>query len=455
MTATTPAATDQTPTQGYRNLVLLLLLIVYTFNFLDRQIIGILKDPIQAELGLTDTQLGLMGGVAFAFLYCTLGIPIAWLADRISRTWIITASLTVWSGFTAACGMANSFWSLFAMRMGVGIGEAGGVAPSYSMISDYFPPKQRARALAVFSFGIPVGMALGILFGGIIAARVDWRVAFIAVGVAGVVLAPIFRLLVRDPKRGGFDAPAPSAAPAADEDPIPGADGARGAETVPAAPAAYAPPSFMTACRTILPKPTFWLLALGAACSSVCGYGVAYWLPTFFQRSLGLTLEETAWYYSAITLFGGMAGIWLGGWLADRFGGGRRSVYPLVPAFAFIVALPFFYLSLNAPNLALAFPLFLIPTALNLAWLGPVVTAIQHIAPATMRSQASAMFLLVNNLVGIALGMYYFGFVSDLLQPTFGSESIRWAIYSGGVFYVLAVILLICASRTIKKDWVD
>jgi sugar phosphate permease len=338
------------------------------------------------------------------------------------------------------------------MRMGVGVGEAGGVAPSYSLIADYFPPKQRARALAVFSFGIPVGMALGILFGGIIAARVDWRVAFIVVGLAGVILAPIFRLLVRDPKRGGYDAPAPVAPASEDVDPVPGADAARGAETTPAV---AAQPTFMDAVRTVLPKPTFWLLAFGAACSSVCGYGVAFWLPTFFQRSLGLSLEETAWYYSAITLFGGMMGIWLGGWLADRFGGGRRSVYPLVPACAFLVALPFFYLSLNAPNLALAFPLFLIPTALNLAWLGPVVTSVQHLAPASMRSQASAMFLLINNLVGIALGTYYFGFVSDLLQPMFGNESIRWAIYSGGAFYVLAATLLIIASRKIGKDWVD
>lgn len=157
----------------YRYVVLAMLILAYTFNFLDRQILGILAGSIKAELHLTDTQLGLMGGVAFAALYTTLGVPLAWLADRVSRTWIMTVALTVWSGFTVVCGLAGGFWSLFLARMGVGVGEAGGVAPAYSLIADYFPKEQRARALAVYSFGIPLGTALGVLFGGLIAAYVD------------------------------------------------------------------------------------------------------------------------------------------------------------------------------------------------------------------------------------------------------------------------------------------
>jgi len=418
---------------GYRYVVLTLLIIVYTFNFLDRQILGILKDSIQVELNLTDTQVGVMGGIAFAALYSLLGIPIAWLADRVSRSWIMTTALTIWSGFTVACGYAGSFWGLFLMRMGVGVGEAGGVAPAYSLIADYFPPKQRARALAAFSFGIPIGMALGILLGGLIAAHIDWRMAFVVVGAAGLVIAPIFKLVVKDPVRGGLDraegAPAPTERPKA--------------------------PPFGEVLRTVLPKRSFWLLAFGAASSSVCGYGVAFWLPTFFQRSLGLTLTETSIYYSAITLVGGVIGIFAGGFLADRFGGRSKAAYPMVPAIAFLIALPFFYMSLNAPSLALAFPLFLVPTALNLAWLGPIVTAVQHLAPASMRSTTSALFLLINNLVGIALGTYYFGFASDLLRPQFGDESIRWAIYSGGGFYLIAAALLLLGARNLKRDWVD
>lgn len=424
------SAPTEPASQGYRKYVLGVLLLVYTFNFIDRQILGILKDAIQAELGLTDTQLGLMGGIAFAALYSTLGIPIAWLADRRSRTWIMTVALTVWSGFTAACGLAGSFWGLFLMRMGVGVGEAGGVAPAYSLISDYFPPNQRGRALAVYSFGIPIGMSSGILFGGLIAAQLGWRAAFMVVGGVGLLLAPLLKLTVKDPVRGGLDSGKTHATP-------------------------QAAPPFGDVARLLLAKPSFWLLAFGAAASSVCGYGVAFWLPTFFQRSLGLTLVDTSIYYSAITFFGGVLGVWGGGALADRFGAKSRGAYAAVPAACFLIALPTFFFALSSSSLWLAFPLFLIPTGLNLAWLGPVITAVQHLAPPSMRSTASALFLLVNNLVGIALGTYYFGFASDLLRPHFGDESIRYAIYSGGAFYLVSAALLLAASRTLPRDWVE
>jgi len=416
----------------YRYLVLAMLIIAYTFNFLDRQILGILAGSIKAELHLTDTQVGLMGGVAFALLYSTLGIPIAWLADRFSRTWIMTIALALWSGFTAACGLAGGFTSLFLCRMGVGIGEAGGVAPAYSLIADYFPKAQRARALAVYSFGIPLGMALGVLFGGLIAAFVNWRVAFLVVGLAGLVLAPIFKWLVKDPVRGGADAElgAPPVVPA------------------------KAPP-FSKVVATVLPKPSFWLMSFGAAASSICGYGVAFWLPTFFQRSFHLTLAERSIYYSAIALFGGVAGIWLGGVLADRFGAKNRAAYTLAPAACFLLALPCFVLAMNSTSLVWAFLIFLIPTGLNLAWLGPVVTAVQHLAPASMRTTTSAMFLLINNLLGLAVGTWFFGFMSDRLAPQYGAESMRYAIYYGLGFYALSAVLLIAASFRLKHDWVD
>ena len=432
MTETTTAAAAP-PTRGYRLYVLLLLTIVYTFNFLDRQILGILAIPIKEELQLTDTQLGLMGGLAFAIVYSTLAVPVAWLADRWSRTWIMTIALTVWSGFTALCGTAGGFWQLFLYRMGVGVGEAGGVAPAYSLISDYFPPEQRARALAAYSFGIPIGTASGVLFGGLIAAQIDWRTAFVVVGLAGVVLAPIFKLTVRDPQTRA----------------------AGQTEKAAAAQRSSEAPSFGRVAGTVLPKPSFWLLAFGAACSSVCGYGVAFWLPSYFARSFGMTLTETSIFYAAIAFFGGVLGIWGGGWLADRLGKKSRGAYPLVPAVAFIIAMPIFFLAVNTDSRLLAFLLFLVPTGLNLAWLGPVVTAVQHLAPGTMRSTTSAMFLLINNLIGIAGGLYYFGAMSDFLAPRFGEESLRYSIYSGLGFYLLASILLILASRTLKRDWVE
>jgi sugar phosphate permease len=422
------------PSSSYRIYVLAMLILVYTFNFLDRQILGILAIPIKAELNLTDTQLGLMGGLAFALLYSTLGVPIAWVADRWSRTWIMTISLTVWSGFTALCGTATSFWQLFAYRMGVGVGEAGGVAPSYSLIADYFPPHQRARALAAYSFGIPIGTAAGVLFGGIIAAQIDWRAAFIIVGLAGVVLAPIFKLTVRDPQVAG-STKAQQATAAADR--------------------RAAAPGLGVVANTVLKKPSFWLLSLGAASSSVCGYGVAFWLPSFFARSYGMDLTETSIFYASIAFIGGILGIWGGGVLADKFAGRGRGVYPLVPAIAFLISMPIFFLAVNTNNQLLAFFLFLIPTGLNLAWIGPVVTAVQALAPATMRSTVSALFLLINNLIGIGGGLYYFGAVSERLKPYFGDESLRLSIYSGLAFYFLASMLLIAASRTLKKDWVE
>ncbi|MCC6244696.1 MAG: MFS transporter [Gemmatimonadaceae bacterium] len=405
-----------------------MLLLAYTFNFLDRQILGILKEPIKQELGLTDTQLGLMGGIAFASLYSTLGVPIAWLADRVSRTWIMSTALALWSGFTVACGLATGFWSLFLCRVGVGIGEAGGVAPAYSLISDYFPKAQRARALAVYSFGIPLGSALGLLFGGLMAAYVDWRWAFITVGAAGVLLAPIFKAVVKDPVRGGMDGGVTTTAQVA--------------------------PAFATVIATVLPKPSFWLLALGAACSSICGYGIAFWLPSFFIRSLGLTLAQTSIFYSAINFLGGVAGIWLGGWMGDRFGTKNRAAYALAPAVCFLVAIPCLFIAMNTTSLVWAFLVFLVPTGLNLAWLGPIVTAVQHLAPASMRTTTSALFLLINNLLGIAVGLWFFGFLSDKLAPTYGAESMRYAIYWGLGFYALSALLLIVASRRLPRDWV-
>jgi MFS family permease len=396
--------TQPAPTRAYRYYVLGILVVVYTMNFLDRQILGILAGPIKKELGLTDSQLGLMGGLAFAMLYSTLGVPIAWLADRSSRRRIMAYALGIWSAFTAVCGLANSFVQLFLARIGVGIGEAGGVAPAYSLISDYFPKHQRARALAFYSLGIPIGSGCGILFGGLIAHAINWRAAFIIVGLAGLLLAPIFRATVRDPQRGGVDAsgkPAPSVAPAA------------------------------------------------------FGYGVAFWLPSFFMRSMHLSLVDTSLFYGAITFFGGCIGIVSGGIIADRLGSRSRSAYPLIPAIAFMIAMPCFFLAVNTSTLWVAFPLFLIPTGLNLAWLGPVLTSVQHLVPAHMRTTASAMFLLINNLLGIAVGYYYFGAISDALRPHYGDESLRSAIYTGLGFYVISSILFVCASRTIKRDWVE
>ncbi|MDB5460289.1 MAG: transporter [Caulobacteraceae bacterium] len=405
----------------YRAYVLVLLVLVYTFNFIDRQILGVLAPAIKAELHLSDTQLGLMGGLAFALFYTGLGIPIGWLADRWSRTWIMTLALTLWSGFSAACGLAGSFTQLFLCRMGVGFGEAGGVAPAYSLISDLFPPRARARALAIYSFGIPLGSAMGVLFGGLIASHVNWRAAFITVGLAGVLLAPLFRLTVKEPQRLKADVPVPMGA----------------------------------ALTRLARTPSFWLLSLGAASSSTVSYGLMFWLPSFFLRSFHLTLPQVSFYFGAILLIGGLAGVWAGGWLADRLSMRSRKAYPLIPAVAFALTIPLAVAGGMAPSPMAGFFLFLIPQALGLMWLGPVITAVQHLAPARMRSTASSAFLFINNLIGIGSGTLLFGFLSDVLTRRFGAEALRYSILSGLSLYLLAILFLLLASRTIEKDWVD
>jgi len=410
-----------------RYLALGLLILVYTLNFLDRQIISILKDPIGKELNLTDTELGLMGGLAFALLYTTLAIPVAWLADRKSRVWIMTWALGIWSAFTVVCGLTSNFMQLFFARMGVGVGEAGGVAPAYSLIADYFPPKQRARALAIYSFGIPVGSAAGILFGGLLAQYVDWRFAFISIGLFGVLLAPVFRLLVKDPPRNLYDAK----------------------------PATEKPLGFIPACRVAFAKPTFWLLSFGAAFSSMVGYGLLYWMPTFLSRSMGLSLVDRSWYLAGILLIGGVAGMALGGFLGDRLGQKSKGYYPLIPAVAFLISAPLYVLGVITTDPTAAFFIFLAPQALGLVWLGPILTAVQHLGPSNSRTMISALFLLINNLIGIAVGTWFFGFASDQLKPAFGEDSIKYAFIFGLSFYVVAALLLFLASFRIKKDWVD
>jgi len=412
------------PNRGY---VLFILVVVYTFNFIDRQIVGILAVPIKADLGLSDTQLGLMGGLAFALFYTGLGIPVALLADRISRTWIMTAALAIWSAMTAASGLATNFWQLFAARLGVGVGEAGGVAPAYSLISDYFPPDQRARALSVYSFGIPIGSAIGIVFGGVIASLINWRYAFFIVGLAGIVLAPIFRLTIKEPPRGRFDRER----------------------------AAVAAPGLKEILLTLSRKPSFWLLSLGASCSSMMGYGVFFWLPSFFVRSYGLTLLNASLFYGAVLLVGGLAGIWAGGWLGDRFGHGNHAQYARIPAFAFIATVPFYVLAILSPTLTVSFVVLLVPTALGLIWLGPVISAIQHVVRPDMRATASAIFLFINNLIGIGIGTYAIGALSDSLAARFGDDSLRYSILAGTGFYILAALFFFQAARWLRQDWED
>lgn len=411
-----------TQSRGYRALALAMLLLVYTFNFVDRQIFSILVPAIKADLSLTDTQLGVLGGLAFALLYSTLAIPLAWIADRTSRTWTITISLGVWSGFTALCGWAGNFAQLFGARLGVGVGEAGGVAPSYAVIADTFPPESRARALAVYSLGIPLGSAAGVLLGGYIATAVDWRAAFVAVGLAGVAIAPLFRLLVREPVRD---------------------------RTI----AATEPVRRVFA--ILSRKPSFWLLAFGASASSMLGYGLAFWLPSLLKRSFHLELQDVSYFYGAILLLGGVPGVLLGGMIGDRFGTKDRAAYARAPAIAFVIAVPLFAAGIMSSSVTAAFLFFLVPQALAYVWLAPVITAVQHLVPPHMRATASASFLFINNLIGLGAGSFALGALSDGLTKRLGDEALRYSMLIGLVLYLVAALLMWLGAKPLRKDWVD
>jgi predicted MFS family arabinose efflux permease len=407
--------------QRSASLVLALLLIAYIFNFLDRQILGILAQPIKADLQLSDTEFGAVGGLAFALLYSALGVPLAFLADKTSRSAVVAGSLAVWSGFTALCGTAAGFGQLFLYRLGVGVGEAGGVAPSYALIADYFPAERRARALAIFSLGIPIGLAAGTLIGAYVAHAVNWRAAFIVMGLAGILLAPVLWFVVRDrPKRtASAQAPLGSVFP------------------------------------MLARKPAFWLLAFASSASSLCGYGLALWTPSVLMRSFGLDLLTTGNFLASLLLIGGCAGVIGGGWLADRLGAGDRAWYARLPAIAWIVSVPAWGFGLMAPNLWLAWPLLLIGNAVNILWLGPVTTAVQHLVPRPMRSTASASFLLINNLIGLGVGPLLMGRLSDALKSTYGVDALRNAAVACLAFYLLAALLMFLSVRSLREAWVS
>ncbi|CCA91572.1 MFS transporter [Novosphingobium sp. PP1Y] len=409
------------------NLVLAMLLLVYVFNFVDRQILAILAAPIQADLGLDDAQMGMLGGLAFAILYSTLGVPLAWLADRTSRSWVIAGSLVIWSLFTAVCGAAQGFWHIFLARLGVGVGEAGGVAPSYAVIGDHFPSERRAFALSVYSLGIPLGSATGVLAGGYVAARVDWRAAFLVVGIAGLLIAPLFKFVVRDRPK-----PAAPASPADGE-------GVR----------------FLAIAALLARKRGFWLLSFGAASSSMLGYGLAFWLPSLLQRSFHLDLVETSWFIGAVLLLGGSVGVLSGGLLADRLGRANRAFYAWVPAMAFVAAVPLFAGGIWTSSVPLAFLMFLVPQALAYIWLGPVTSAIQHLVEPPARATASALFLLINNLIGLGGGIYALGALSTALAPVYGEESLRYSMLFGLVLYLIAAVLMALAGPALRREWVS
>ena len=404
------AAASGTGAQSVR-LTLWILLTVYVFNFIDRQIVNILAEPIARDLELSDTQIGLMTGLAFALFYTVLGIPIARFADRptTSRPRLIATALAVWSAMTAMCGLAQNFWQLLLARIGVGVGEAGCTPPAHSLISDMVPPEKRSSALAFYSLGIPVGSLLGMVIGGTLADLMGWREAFVVVGLPGVALALVVWFVLRDPRRSE----------------------AAAALRVQSQPAAALP--LRQAVSEVMRSRAYVLLLLAGAAAAFLSYGKTTWTTIFFQRTHDLTPGQVGLWFGLLGGVAGILGTWLGGFLADRFGAKNRRHVLSAPAIGMAVAVPLAIAAYHAPSWPLALVLLFLPTVFNSLYYGPTYSAAQGLVPMRARAIAAALLLFFQNLIGLGLGPLFFGMLSDWLQPAYGADSVRYVLYGAAV----------------------
>lgn len=394
---------QQSPTlfsAATRRYVLSILVVVYTFNFIDRQILSILLEPIKNDLQVSDTALGALSGFAFALFYATLGIPIARLADRSSRRNLIAIALTVWSGMTALSGLAQNYWQLLAARIGVGVGEAGCSPPAHSMIADYYPAHQRATALGIYALGIPLGILFGFIAGGWIEQFFGWRVAFFVVGIPGLVLAIIFRLTVREPPRGL-------------------AEGRVMAVTQ---------PSVTETFGYLWAKKSFRHLAIGGALTAFVGYGLTTWAPSFLSRSHGMSSGEIGTWLGLILGIPGGIGIVLGGFLADKFGSRDTRWFLWIVSVALVLSTPFAVGVYLSPTATGALIFLMLPVLLGNFYQATTFSQTQGLVPLGMRAVAAAVLLFIINIVGLGLGPQAVGIVSDLLKPEYGDDSVRYAL---------------------------
>lgn len=407
---------------------LAILCFVYVLNFLDRQLLSILAKPIQDELGVTDGQLGLIGGLYFALFYCILAIPVGWLADRTNRVKVLAFACGLWSAATAACGMAANYPQLVLARMTVGIGEAGGVPPSYAIISDYFPPGMRGTALSLFNLGPPIGQALGVAFGASIAAAYSWRLAFVWIGAVGVVTAVVVWFGVREPRKGGLDVA--SAQPAPD------------------APA----PGFWATFRGFFANPVLRGMALACGATQFVTYAILNFTVLLLMREKGMTLEEVAVWYALLVGVGIGVGMFVSGRLIDRMARRSKTAYAYLPAIGLALAMPLFAAFVWAGSWQLALVFLFLPTGLNYFYLSPAVTLVQEEVRPDQRVLSGALLLLVMNLIGLGFGPTYLGLASDFFRASYPDNSLQMAFYTLLPFYVLAIAMFLGLARTIRRQ---
>jgi predicted MFS family arabinose efflux permease len=408
-----------------RRYAMFILAIVYMFNFIDRQVLAILLPAIREEFQVGDTVLGFLTGTAFALFYVTLGIPIAQIADRWNRRNLVALSLAVWSGMTAISGLAANIWHLTLARIGVGIGEAGCSPPAHSMIADYYPPEQRSTAMGFYTLGISAGIMLAYLAGGWVVQNIGWREAFFIVGLPGLLLAVVVRFTVREPQRGESEARVHSGRQ----------------------------PGLMEVMRFLLDRPSFINMAFGAGLSSFVGYAMINFIPSFVVRSYAMPVAELGVWLGLIVGVAGGAGFFGGGYLTDRLSlGGRRTGFRFLAVISVVSALVYVGVFL-AGSAGMSLVMLIIPTMLSNFFLAPVLAQTQSLVSLPMRAVASALVLLVINIIGLALGPLLTGMLSDALTGTFGTESMRYALLTvSSLLLPWAAWHYLRASQTIDQD---
>ncbi len=459
LTGNAPANGHETGfgSKPYRTYVLGALLVAYIFNFIDRIMIGILAEPIIEHFNLKDWQFGLLSGLAFAAFYTFLGIPMARLSERVSRVWIIGVSIIIWSLMTALCGLAWSFLALFLFRLGVGVGEAGLTPAANSLISDYFKPRSRAPAIAIYAMGVTVGTLFANLFVGLFGNQVDWQDTFITIGLAGIPLGIIIILTIKEPPRGYTDPP-----------------GAVRPKT----------PSIGETLQELGGKYTFWAVTVGAMLASFVGYGMGNFIISYLMRNHGIALGDAALHYMAPLSVAGAAGTFFCGWLIEKLDTRHKRASLWLPAGSFVVAAFAYAAAFNAPSVALIFPLLLVANLFHYWYLGPMYSIVGAVVGARSRATAIAILLFVVNLLGYGLGPLFVGLLSDIMAgmklagqeglsvaicksdavlseaqeavcAAASADGIRLSITVTVMIFLLAALCYISAMRSYKRDLVS
>ena len=423
-----PTSPAQIPwTRVYRAYVLALVWSVLLLRFVDLQIVAVLMESIRKEFGVSDTQLGLLTGFAFSIFYGALGIPVAWLADRSNRVTIMSVAVGVWSAMTALCGLASTFSQLLLARLGVGIGEAGGNAPAYSLISEYFPARQRASIFAVLNSSVPIGVFVGFMVGGFVNTHFGWRAAFCVVGVPGLLIALLAKGTVREPR----------------------------ASKVSSSPGSVAPIGFSKALGDLWRKRAYRHLVLATSIFTLGAMGSGIWIPSFFIRVHHMAPAQVAVWLACIYGGAGLVGVLLGGVLTERLVArtGDARWYVRLPAICSAAILPFAFFVYLWPAPITALLVHIGTVLLMHSWMGPAYGTVQTLAGPQRRATAAAINMLAINLIAYGLGPLSVGMISDSLKQALGNQSLRYAILSVVVVaYGWAAIHFLLAARTVREE---